>query len=73
MSQVDFTKTNITGAIFDQCYLENAIFSETILEKSDFRTAYNFSIDPQENRLQRAKFSKDNLAGLLTKYKIDIS
>jgi len=41
-------------------------------EKADFRTAYNFSIDPEVNKINRAKFSSMNLAGLLSKYDIEI-
>jgi uncharacterized protein YjbI with pentapeptide repeats len=73
MIKVDFTETDLTGAILDDCDLETAIFSATILEKTDFSTAYNFTIDPEDNKINKAKFSKDNLTGLLTKYKIEVS
>ena len=72
MSQVDFTNSEASEAIFDQCDLSAAIFSNTILQKADFSSALNFSIDPEANVLKNATFSKDNLAGLLTKYRISI-
>lgn len=73
MHQVDFTNADVTAASFEQSDLHNAVFSNTILEKADFRSAYNFAIHPDENKLRKAKFSKDNLQGLLKVYKIDIS
>ena len=73
LNQVDFTETNLTGSVFEECDLENAIFTNTILEKTDFRTAFNFTIDPENNSIKKAKFSKDNIAGLLVKYAIEIT
>ena len=42
------------------------------LEKVDFRTSYNFVINPEENKLQGAKFNRISIDGLLSKYKIVI-
>ncbi|WP_086936325.1 pentapeptide repeat-containing protein [Chamaesiphon minutus] len=58
--------------MFENCDLTDAIFQYTILEKADFRTAYNYSIDPELNRIKKAKFSRSGIAGLLDKYDIDI-
>ena len=44
----------------------------TNLQKSDLRTAYNFSINLERNRLKKAKFSLQNVAGLLVKYGVEI-
>jgi len=49
-----------------------AIFSHTNLERADLRTSYNFTIDPEMNRIRKAKFSLNNLPGLLDKYELDI-
>lgn len=68
----DFTETDLTNAIFDNCDLSGAIFKNSNLEKADLRTAYNFSIDPEINRMKKAKFSRMGLDGLLHKYNIDI-
>jgi fluoroquinolone resistance protein len=43
-----------------------------LLEKADFRTAYNYSIDPEKNRIKKAKFSIFGVTGLLDKYDIEI-
>ena len=72
LEEVDFTEANFTGAVFDNCSFKNAIFESTNLEKSDFRTATSYDIDPEKNALKAAKFSKDSLEGLLLKYKIVI-
>jgi hypothetical protein len=40
------------------------------LERSDFRAAYNFNIDPERNKVRKAKFSRDGVVGLLGKYDI---
>ena len=60
------------GAIFDKCDMAKAKFEKTNLEKADFRTAINFTIDPEKNRLKKARFSSAGLPGLLYKYDIEI-
>ncbi len=72
LHEVDFTETELNEAVFDNCDLKGAIFSYTHLEKADFRTAYNYSIHPETNRISKAKFSRDGIAGLLDKYNITI-
>ncbi len=72
LSEVDFTETNLTNAVFDNCDLMNAKFENTILEKADLRTARNYSIDPELNKIGKAKFSIQGIAGLLDKYNIEI-
>ena len=73
LSETDFTETDLTSATFSDCNLSGAIFERTILEKADFRTAQGFSIDPEKNKLKKAKFSANTLAGLLEKYNLQIS
>lgn len=70
--EADFTECDLTGAVFAGCNLDRALFDRTILEKADFRTAYNYTIDPEKNTLKKAKFSVAGLPGLLRKYNIDI-
>lgn len=73
LKEVDFTEADLSNAVWDDCDLENAHFENTILEKADFRTARHFIIDPDNNRIKKAKFSPAGLPGLLYKYDIDIS
>jgi len=72
LQEVDFTESDLSGAVFDNCNLDRAIFQHTLLEKSDFSTAYGYAIDPEVNRLKKAKFSKAGLTGLLYKYDLEI-
>ena len=72
MHEVDFSETDLTEAVLEQCDLLGAIFQNSILEKTDFRTAFNFSFDPELNRMKKAKFSLQGIAGLLHKYQIEI-
>ena len=70
--EVNFTSTDLTKATFDESNLQGAIFENTILKEADFSSAQNFTIDPENNMLKKAKFSKDSLEGLLSKYDIKI-
>lgn len=72
LRDVDFTECDLTSAVFDECDLANATFERTIIEKADFRTAFNYSIDPESNKVKKARFSTAGLAGLLDKYDINI-
>ncbi|WP_025663683.1 pentapeptide repeat-containing protein [Aquimarina megaterium] len=72
LKEADFTDADLTGSILSNCNLSGAIFERTIAEKVDFRTAKNFIIDPEINKLKKAKFSTSGLIGLLTKYDLTI-
>ena len=72
IQEVDFTETDLANSIFENCDLQKAIFDDSNLEKVDFRTAYNYSINPELNRIKKAKFSSLGIAGLLDKYSIII-
>lgn len=72
LHEVDFTESNLANARFINCDLTRAIFERANLEKTDFTSSYNFTIDPEKNKIRKAKFSKENVAGLLTKYDIII-
>ncbi|HSQ45289.1 MAG TPA: pentapeptide repeat-containing protein, partial [Lutibacter sp.] len=70
--EVDFSETDLSNAVFNNCDLIGSIFKTSILEKTDFRTSYNYSIDPELNRMKKAKFSLQGLPGLLRKYQIEV-
>ena len=70
--ETDFVETDLSGAVFENCDLAGAVFQNAVLEKTDFRTAFNYSIDPEINRIKKAKFSAPGIAGLLDKYDIEI-
>jgi uncharacterized protein YjbI with pentapeptide repeats len=72
MVAVDFMASDLTEVVFDNCNLRHAVFIDTIANKADFSTSYDFIIDPEKNKLKRAVFSTENLAGLLKKYDLII-
>lgn len=72
MVSVDFMESDLTEALFDNCNLRLAVFSDSILIKSDFYSSYNFSINPEKNKLKKAIFSQENIKGLLDTYEIII-
>ncbi len=72
MLEVDFEEADLSGLVLEYCNMAGALFSNTNLEKTDLGTAYNYSIDPEKNRLKKARFSMNGIAGLLEKYDIVI-
>ena len=72
MQEADFADADMSGVLFDRCDLERAIFDNTNLEIADFRTASNYTIDPDRNRLRKARFSLAGITGLLGKWDIEV-
>ncbi len=72
LHEVDFVEADLTSAIFDNCDLQGAIFENSVLEKADFRSAKNYRIDPERNRMRKAKFAIPEAVGLLSRYDIII-
>ena len=72
LTEADFTEAILTEAFFTGCDFTNARFDKTTLSKADFRGAFHFSIDPEKNHIQKAKFSLATVQGLLNKYGVII-
>lgn len=72
MRETDFAETDLAQAVFDGCDLLGAVFDNTVLEKADFRSSHNFTIDPEANYIRGAKFALAGIPGLLGKYGLDI-
>ncbi|UKJ08448.1 pentapeptide repeat-containing protein [Solitalea lacus] len=70
VEEVDFVETDLTKALFKDCDLRMTVFENTLLEQADLRTAINFSINPEINNINKARFSTHNIIGLLDKYNI---
>jgi fluoroquinolone resistance protein len=70
--EVDFTECDLSNSTFEACDLNGAMFENTNLENTDFRTAVNYSINPEINRIKKAKFSLQGVRGLLDRYHIEI-
>lgn len=72
LQEADLTETDFTEASFTNCDFKHAIFENTVLEKADLRSSINYSIDPEQNRIKKAKFSLPAVTGLLDKFNIVI-
>lgn len=72
MIAVDFMASDLTEVLFDNCNLRRAVFIDTIANKADFSTSYDYAFDPEKNKIKKAVFSVDGLKGLLEKYDIVI-
>ena len=70
LDEADFTEANLKGSELINCTLRATVFDRTNLENVDLSTSEQFEIDPEQNRVKGAKFSQENVAGLLVKHKI---
>lgn len=68
--EANVTESDLSGALFRNCDLLNTVFIWNNMTGADFTTAYNYSIDPAINRIQKAKFSYPGVMGLLDQYDI---
>jgi uncharacterized protein YjbI with pentapeptide repeats len=69
---VDFMATDLTSVVFDNCDLYKSEFSTAIANKADFKTSFNYTIDPSKTKLKNAIFSKENVKGLLFNHDLSI-
>ncbi|HEY4540340.1 MAG TPA: pentapeptide repeat-containing protein, partial [Faecalibacter sp.] len=72
LEHVDFAYADFSQTFFENCNLKNAIFEQTNLEKANLTSSFNFSINPTQNKIKNAKFSKENCIGLLDSFQIKI-
>lgn len=72
MEGVDFTDAELKGTKVTGCNLLNAKFERTNLQGADLTASSNFSIDPEQNQISKAKFSQSELEGLLIRYNIKV-
>jgi uncharacterized protein YjbI with pentapeptide repeats len=70
---VDFMATDLTEVLFENCDLYRAEFAKAIANKANFKTSYNYTIDPKTTKLKKAVFSSEGLKGLLFKHDIIVS
>jgi uncharacterized protein YjbI with pentapeptide repeats len=73
LHECDLTECDLGGAKFENCDFASAVFERTILEKADLSSARNYVIDPELNKIKKAKFSIPEVVGLLSKYDIEIT
>jgi uncharacterized protein YjbI with pentapeptide repeats len=67
---VDFMATDLTEVLFENCDLYRAEFAKATANKANFKTSYNYTIDPKTTKLKKAIFALDGLKGLLYKHDI---
>ena len=72
LQKADFSDADLSDARFPDCDLSRATFDNTNLERAYLRTATNFTINPEQNKIKGLKISSQNLSGLLEKYELDI-
>ncbi|GAB3989251.1 hypothetical protein GCM10028807_13750 [Spirosoma daeguense] len=73
LKEAFFIKCELIGSVFDNCDLELTRFENNDLTQVDFSSSYNLEMNPEDNKVKKAKFSLHNLPGLLTKYGLVIS
>lgn len=66
----DFEKCNLAKVSFSESDLLNSKFVNTNLNESDFTYSVNYSIDPQLNKIKKAKFSQPEVLALLDGFNI---
>ena len=72
LHEVDFSQADLSHSIFNNCDLLGSTFDNTNIEKADFRTAFNYSINLVKNKHKKAKFSLPGIIGLLDEFDIEI-
>ena len=73
IQEVDFTEANLKESVFNECDLTLSKFEDSNLEKVDFYTSIGYSFNPSKNNIKKARFSKNEVAGLLSDFDIIIS
>jgi uncharacterized protein YjbI with pentapeptide repeats len=62
--------TDLTEVQFENCDLYRSEFAKAIANKANFKTSYNYTIDPTTTKIKKAAFALDGLKGLLYKHEI---
>ncbi|MBD3905051.1 pentapeptide repeat-containing protein [Chryseobacterium sp. Ch-15] len=70
--EVDFAESDLSNSVFSNCDLSGATFERTNMEKADLRTSFNYTINPESNKLKKTKFSLSEVHGLLRRFDIEI-
>lgn len=69
---VDFMNADLTEVIFDGCDLYRSEFTKAIAVKANFKTSFNYTIDPEKTKIKKAVFSLPEARGLLYKHDLVI-
>lgn len=69
---VDFREADLKRANFKLTDFESSQFVHTKLNAADFTEAFNYSIDPSQNDIRKARFSLPDAIHLLDGFDIQI-
>lgn len=72
LKECHFTNTNLISADFGEVDLSGTVFHNCDLSMADFASAVRYDIDPQTNKIKKAKFSLHEAVGLLKGFGITI-
>lgn len=72
LKDCSFVEADLTSASFNGCDLAGSVFNNTILNEADFCEAFNYTIDPLNNRLKKAKFTLPEAIALLEIMDIEV-
>ena len=72
LQSVDFTNARLSETDFSGSNLEDATFENTVLKNADLSYASNFRIDPIQNSISGAVFSRYGIEGILNRFGIHI-
>jgi len=67
-----FTNTRLRGADFSGADLSGTVFHNCDLCRADFSQAMHYDIDPQTNKIKKARFSLPEAVGLLRGFDITL-
>ncbi len=65
MRETEFIEANLSGLSLDDCDLQSAAFGQTNLSKTDFSNARGYQLNPDNNQVDQALFSREGLTGLV--------
>lgn len=72
LHETDFSDSDFSEADFSGSDLAGSVFDNTKLDKADFRSAFNYVINPVTNRIRKARFSSTGLKGLVEAFDIRV-
>ena len=67
---VDFMAADLSEVEFENCDLYRSEFDKANVSKTNFKTSYNYTINPESTKIKKAIFSLEGVKGLLYKYDI---
>ncbi len=67
---VDFMAADLSEVEFENCDLYRSEFDKANASKTNFKTSYNYAINPESTKIKKAIFSLEGVKGLLYKYDI---